>query len=703
MKHTILVAVAGFCWQAAPLFAWRLDQTPISKVVELLIDLSHSIETDGVTEQKSYDKYACWCEETLARKVREIDASKATLTKKETEMKELKADLAALSADIAHLKKDIAANQQAQREAVDVRDKEAADYNDQKLESEQCIGALEQAIKVLTGAGTGKKALRNLQTAQLLSIAANFRGLLKSSLFSQSLSDTDMEVVKEFVDKPEQFTGEQAQFNSMTQESVNPFGDYAPQSTRIQGILKSMYDTFTASLEKGNAEEADKQKGFEELMKTKKAELETLELTLHQNTMDEAEKTKALAEANELYDDTEEQLKADEIVFQGAKVGCREKATEWSERSRLRTEEMLGIKHAIEILGSPTARQTFLNSTNTFLQLSSSNVHKAARILGRLAGQHGDGRLSRVAAMLQNGGHFDKVILAIDQMIALLRKEEQADIQHRDRCQASENKNSNALSDIDASIEQVDGNIKRMEASEHELRNEIKAVKFQIETTREDMEKQKSIRNRETSEFKQAMKDDAAAVQLLQQAVVLLTKFYKKNKIPMALLSRKEDPPEGAPMYTYDPDKPPEVGWSGSYGGKKGESGGILAIINMIKEDVEKEMGVARKEFEEGQKAYQEGMDSTREVLDSQIAIQTAKEQQLAEIAEKKFDAEKFQTEQGKEKDAQKKLKESLSDDCSWVKSHFDSRRSARKNEINGLMEAKGYLAGVEQGNEIDP
>jgi len=180
-----------------------------------------------------------------------------------------------------------------------------------------------------------------------------------------------MEVVKEFASKPESFVGGQANFKSMAQVGNNPFGDYAPQSTRIQGILKGMYDTFTASLEKNNGEEAEKQKGFEELMATKKAELETLELTLHQHTMDEAEKTKALAEATELRDDTKETLKANENFFADAKVGCKEKATEWSERSRLRTEELLGIKHAIKILSSPQARQIFLNSTNTFLQVSS--------------------------------------------------------------------------------------------------------------------------------------------------------------------------------------------------------------------------------------------------------------------------------------------------------------------------------------------
>merc|ERR1719346_714534 len=99
---------------------------------------------------------------------------------------------------------------------------------------------------------------------------------------------------------------------SAVQLQNNPFGDYAPQSTQIQGILKGMYDAFTASLEKANVEEAEQQKAFEALMATKKKELETLQLTLEKTELDQAEKTKKLADSRTDLDDTKAQLKADE-------------------------------------------------------------------------------------------------------------------------------------------------------------------------------------------------------------------------------------------------------------------------------------------------------------------------------------------------------------------------------------------------------
>merc|ERR1712032_488621 len=98
-------------------------------------------------------------------------------------------------------------------------------------------------------------------------------GVLGRPLMRETMSNNDLEVVKKFIEHPDNFMGHASTLNAI-QIANNPFGDYAPQSTQIQGILKGMYDAFTASLEKSNAEESEKQKGFEALMKTKKAELE---------------------------------------------------------------------------------------------------------------------------------------------------------------------------------------------------------------------------------------------------------------------------------------------------------------------------------------------------------------------------------------------------------------------------------------------
>jgi hypothetical protein len=46
--------------------------SPVEKVVELVKELKTKITTDGATEQKIYDKFACWCETTSQQKLYSI-------------------------------------------------------------------------------------------------------------------------------------------------------------------------------------------------------------------------------------------------------------------------------------------------------------------------------------------------------------------------------------------------------------------------------------------------------------------------------------------------------------------------------------------------------------------------------------------------------------------------------------------------------
>jgi len=434
----------------------------------------------------------------------------------------------------------------------------------------------------------------------------------------------------------------------------------------------------------------------------KKKEQATLELTLEKEELDEAEKTKKLADARVDLDDTKVQLKADEEFFATTKEACKLKSQEWSERSRLRTEEMQGITQAIAILNNKISKTVFKNATTTFLQISSNKggASKAYAKLRALAHTTRDLKLAKLAMTVKSGGHFDDVIGSIDTMIEVLRKESISDIQHRDRCQGAENANSNDMEDLDHEIEKSGKAIVRMEDKQKTLENEIKALEFEIEETKDEMTKQLDLRNDEVVLFKQALKDDADGVQILTETMVALSKFYKKNKIPLEFRQKGK----GEPEYTTDPDKAPETIWDGAnYGGRKDETTGIIAILGMLREDLENEMKIGRQEDDENQAEYEKGKAAAKEMLDAQTAKKTSKEGALAELKKKMFDTAEYKGQKEGDLGAEKNLESSLMKDCSWVKTHFKTRAEKRQKEIDGLQEAKGYLAVVETGDELAP
>jgi hypothetical protein len=678
-------------------------ETPMAQTVKLIQDLEKQVTNDGKTEQETFDKYACWCEKTMERKANDISSAKELISETEALIKKLKGEIASHGAEIQQLQKDIAQNEKAVKEATDLRNKENAEYAGERTESEQCIGAMEAAIKVLTGAGTKKAGfLETLHEAELLSVVAGVRTALKHKAITQSMNDKDVQLMKTFVAKPDAFAHTSGM--SAAQIGQNPFGDYAPQSTQIQGILKGMYDAFTADLEKDNAEEAESQKSFEELMATKAEELATLQATLQKQETDQAAKSKQLSESEVLLDDTTAQLEADEKFFADTKDACQAKATEWSVRTRLRTEELNGMQVAIKILSSDDAKKTFKSSTSTFVQLSAVHKHteqnndraKAYSQLKVLATKFGSRSVAKIAVEVQAGGHFDKVITMIDEMIGLLRKEEQSDIEHRDRCENAVNGNNNELDDLGASIKKTKASIKRMENTKGDLADEIGALEKEIAATKKDMAELLKFRNKEDADFVQALKDDTDATALLKKAIVALSEYYKNNKIPLPSLVQK------APEYANDPDKAPDATFASS-DSRKSETGGILAILEMLVEDTEKEMKEGRADNADAQAKYENQNGALQDTLDSQEETKTNLETEKADLEEKIANYEKFQKEKEDDESAGEDTQKSLGTDCAWVKSHFESRRDKRKTEIQGLVDAKAFLAGVAAGNDPLP
>merc|ERR1719191_1940183 len=148
---------------------------------------------------------------------------------------------------------------------------------------------------------------------------------------------------------------------------------------------------------------ADKQKAFEELMATKKAEHETLTATLETKTKEHASAEKNLADNKVLLQDTKAQLEIDEKFFADTKASCKAKAAEWAEQTRLRTEELQGMMKAIEILEG--GAETFEAAHSTFIQVSGSVEDRdrsaAYKTLAGLVRKGAGLRLAFIAAQLR--------------------------------------------------------------------------------------------------------------------------------------------------------------------------------------------------------------------------------------------------------------------------------------------------------------
>merc|ERR1719421_2474774 len=264
-------------------------------------------------------------------------------------------------------------------------------------------------------------------------------------------------------------------------------------------------------------------------------------------------------------------------------------------------------------------------------------------------------------------------------MIVELRKEGQDDIDHKDRCQRAQNGNANENEDLQTEI-------KRLNGVKDQLRADITTAEGDIESTETDMQTALDLRNEELQAHKDAMKADREAVELITKAIAALAKFYDSNKIAL----------NQQPYTTSEDDAPETTFKDANYGGRKSENTGIVAILGMIKEDIEKEMATAAKEDAESNAAYLEERNAMQSSLDALNEKKANLESQEAETADQIADRESEKQGTEGNKAASEEEKEALATSCAWVETHFESRADKRKSEIAGLQEAKSFLMGSE-------
>merc|ERR1719261_1870425 len=522
----------------------------------------------------------------------------------------------------------------------------------------------------------------------LLKIASEVSHVVELLPMNTKLAPKDLALVSAFTADPESYYDQKADAKA----------SYSPASATIQGILKDMYDTFTADLERITEDEASAQKAFEDLMATKAKELATLKATLEKKEAAKAEAEKMLADAAQELADTTAQMKEDTKFFDEMTVACKSKADEWGERSRLRTEEIAGINKALEVLTSDEARELFnrsikpgMETNKFFLQLDEETENsprlKAFKALKRQATKSHSLRLAALAASVRSAGQFDVVIAEIDKMIKVLKDEEAEDIDQRDWCKETTFEKEQEKSRYEAKI------VKLTEKKE-ELEAAIIETDAQILSTHEDLDQMEATRTEENAQFKQAKSDDEAAIELLGQAIEHLSAYYKNNKIEMGPIQGSVKGLLQEPEFAVDPDQAPDATFTGK-GSRKNESKGIISILTMIKEDLEEEIANGMKAEEMSQQEYAKAKAAALKLIATLEEKKTNLEEAKAETDVKIGDAETLQEETEKLLKSKEEELADMKPNCDWIMKAFETRREKRKAEMEGLLQAKSYLSGA--------
>merc|ERR1719443_1051735 len=364
MKLTLLACVLGLF--ATP--ALSLDLSPVTRVVELLKQLSSQVEKEGKKEEGLYEDFVCWGKSIINQKTASNAEAESKIDELETYIADLDSGRIELTSERTDLEKDIATLMSDMESATAMRKKENADFVEAEKEMTQAITALKSAIDTLD------EATKDHKEGVLLAVRSHLKGAAQNGGMAELAQH--QAALKQAVDLGERFLEKadatflkrvllgdvpKVDWKKLNRKATFKMA-YKARSFKIQGVLKKMHQTFTINLKDATDKENDAQTDYDNLMKGKQGQLDASREALNKMESENGAKGMSRQESEDELNALKKQVKDDTKFIAQTEKSLEEKKAEWKKRSALREGEIAAISKAIYILHNDDARDLFKKS-----------------------------------------------------------------------------------------------------------------------------------------------------------------------------------------------------------------------------------------------------------------------------------------------------------------------------------------------------
>jgi len=641
-----------------------LSVNPIRRVVTMLQGMQKKVTEEGEKEKELFDKFMCYCKNGRGQLESTIATAENTNEQLASSIKETDANLKQTKADLKQAQTDRADAKAAVASATALREKEAAAFAKESSELKTNIAALAKATTAIENGMAG--AFLQTQTANVL----------KQLSVTMDISSVDREMITSF----------------LTQGQGEGAG-YVPASGQITGILKQMRDTMDDSLATATNNENAAVKIYDSLVAAKTKEINALTKSIESKTSRVGELGVQLVTLKEDLDDTSKSLAEDQAFLKDLSKNCKTKEDEWATRQKIRADELVAIGDTIKLLNDDDALELFKKTlpAPSLMQVSTNSQSTKQRALAALQqadqGAKHDYRIDLISLALKGKKvSFTKVLKMIDDMVALLNKEQQDDNDKKEYCNNIIDKTEDSLKELELTVSDLGKAIADYKERIATTTEEIEALNDGIKHLDEQVAEATEDRKEEHAENTEILANNNAAKELIGFAKNRLNKFYNPKLYKAPKEAFIED--------SAAPGPPPET--FGAYAKKGGESGGVINMLDMMVADLDKEITETETEEAENQREYEQFMADSAAKRASDAKSIEDKESAKADLEATLIAAGEEKTSKTKEAMATAKYLSDLHGECDWLLSNFDTRNSARAGEIDSLTKAKAVLNGAD-------
>jgi len=298
-----------------------------------------------------------------------------------------------------------------------------------------------------------------------------------------------------------------------------------------------------------------------------------------------------------------------------------------------------------------------------------------------------------------------------------LKNEQEDDNKKKEYCDAEFDSSDDKKKGEEQALSDAEAAIADSKETMAKLSEEIQALQDGIATLDKQVSEATAQRQQENAEYKSLMSGNTAAKELIGVAKNRLNKFYNPKMYvapPKRELSEEERiavnmgetlAPTPAPggiagtgisALVQDDAEPAAPPAQASYGKKSEESNGVIAMLDNLVKDLDKEMQVAEAAEKDAQGDYEQAMaDAGKQRADDSKTL----EDKESAKAEEEADLQGHMDTHGavaKELQGTMQYIASLHGECDWLLKNFDARKEARTSEIDALEKAKAVLSGAD-------
>jgi chaperonin cofactor prefoldin len=311
------------------------SSNPLSKVLELMADLTAKITAEGEVEGKAYHDYVEWCDEAAANLHNEIKVGEKKKDELEAVIAKCEADIESTDSKIEDLSGAISADEKQLKEATAVRKEEAATFLASEKELVDAVDTLGRAETILQKEMSKDPAsFAQIDTRNVDSMLNGLSAVINAAGFSSN---------------------DQAKLTALVQQnSVSDDEEpgapaaavYKTHSGGIFDVLEDMKEKAESQLSDLRKAESNSKHQYEMLKQSLEDEIEADSKDLDEEKSLKASAAEKKASAEGDLAETVKELQKDKESLKITSTDCMQVASDHENTVKSRKEELAAIAEA---------------------------------------------------------------------------------------------------------------------------------------------------------------------------------------------------------------------------------------------------------------------------------------------------------------------------------------------------------------------